>query len=458
MELEQIKGLIQKHAMGHSAFLTKAETAERYYRNQNDVLWKDKEKDSDETPLRNADNRISRNFHGLLVNQKAAYAFTASPLFDVGSKTANKRIAEVLGDSYGKICMELCINAANTAVGWLHYWEDDDGAFQYAVVDSKQIIPIFSTDLQRRLLAVLRVYSELDETDGEIYTVYEYWTDAVCQSYRCRSGADGLAGLSAYAMFRAPDGTPAAEASHTFGAVPFIPFFNNNLHTDDLQNVKPLIDVYDKVYSGFINDLEDVQELIFILSGYGGEDLNGFLQELKKYKVIKLDPDDDGKAGVDTLSIEIPIEARNSVLDATRRAIFEQGFGFDPQPESFGNQSGVALKFMYALLEMKAGLMQKEFEVGFARLVRAICSHERLSCGRIIQTWTRTSIRNDSEQADICQKSVGIVSRRTILRSHPLVEDVDAELKQLQKEADEALGDYAGGLDHQHTEPPEDDA
>ena len=107
------------------------------------------------------------------------------------------------------------------------------------------------------------------------------------------------------------------------------------------------------------------------MSGYGGEDLNGFLSDLKKYKTIKVDGDEGG--AVSTLNIEIPIEARNSVLDATRKAIFEQGQGFDPQPENFGNQSGEALKFMYSLLEMKTGLMETEFRLGFARLVRAIC-------------------------------------------------------------------------------------
>ena len=54
--------------------------------------------------------------------------------------------------------------------------------------------------------------------------------------------------------------------------MPFIPFPNNNTNTNDLKNIKPLIDVYDKVYSGFINDLDDIQELIFVLSGYGGTD------------------------------------------------------------------------------------------------------------------------------------------------------------------------------------------
>lgn len=224
--------------------------------------------------------------------------------------------------------------------------------------------------------------------------------------------------------------------SHDLNEVPFIPFFNNNIHTDDLQNIKPLIDVYDKVSSGFVNDLDDVQELIFVLTGYGGTDLNGFLQDLKKYKVIKIDGDEE-KSGVSTLSIEIPIEARNSVLEATRKAIFEQGQGFDPQPESFGNQSGEALKFMYSLLEMKTGLMETEFKLGFSRLIRAICKYLNIPCEVIIQTWTRTCIKNDTEQAQICKDSVGIVSKKTILKNHPLVEDADAELKQLEKEEQE---------------------
>lgn len=209
------------------------------------------------------------------------------------------------------------------------------------------------------------------------------------------------------------------------------------MHTDDLKNIKPLIDVYDKVFSGFIDDLDDVQELIFVLSGYGGTELNGFLQDLKKYKAISLDADADGNPGVSTLSIEIPIEARNSVLEATRKAIFEQGQGFDPQPENFGNQSGVALKFMYSLLEMKTGLMETEFRLGFSRLVRAICKSKGIQCGTIIQTWTRTCIKNDTEQAQICKDSVGIVSKKTILKNHPFVEYADTELKQLEKEEKE---------------------
>ncbi|MFR2692021.1 MAG: phage portal protein [Enterocloster bolteae] len=55
------------------------------------------------------------------------------------------------------------------------------------------------------------------------------------------------------------------------------------------------------------------------------------------------------------------------MLATTRKRIFEQGQGIDPDPQNFGNSSGVALGFLYSLLELKAGLMETEFKIGFGR-------------------------------------------------------------------------------------------
>lgn len=431
-----MKELLSQYMPGHAIYMVKCDIADRYYRNQSDVLYGPKKEDEEGHPLRNADNRIPRNFQGLIVNQKAAYAFTTPPTFDVGNSKANTEILNALGDEYRKECMELCVNAANAGVAWIHYWTNELNEFEWAVIDSKQIVPIWNKSAKQKLIGALRVYTQIDEADGKNYTIYEYWNKEECQVYRRLQSDLNYDNLTDYAIFENPTtGELVSEYSHGMEEIPFIPFFNNNIKSSDLDNIKPLIDVYDKVFSGFINDLEDVQELIFVLSGYGGTDLNGFLQDLKKYKVIKMDSDEG--AGVSTLNIEIPIEARNSVLDATRKAIFEQGQGFDPRPENFGNQSGEALKFMYSLLEMKTGLMETEFQLGFAKLVRAICNFKNIKCDNIVQTWTRTCIKNEQEQAAICKDSVGIISQKTILKNHPFVEDVEAELKQLKKENEE---------------------
>jgi SPP1 family phage portal protein len=226
--------------------------------------------------------------------------------------------------------------------------------------------------------------------------------------------------------------------THNWGRVPFIPFFNKDTEEGDLDKIKSLIDTYDKVYSGFVNDLEDIQEIIFILSGYGGTDLKEFLQDLKKYKTVKLDSDSDSP-GLSTLTIDIPVEAREKLLSMTRKEIFEQGQGIDPQPENYGNASGEALKFMYSLLELKAGLMETEFRVGFEEFVTVICGHLGFNTEDILQTWTRNAIRSESEIATMCAQSTGILSQKTIVRNHPFVDDAEAELKQIAKEKEEAL-------------------
>lgn len=437
MELEAAKKLITKYEGLHADFLAKANIAMRYYLGNNDIMHR-KPKDKCDEPLRNADNRIAFNFHGLLVDQKASYLFTAPPIFDTKDDTLNEIVAATLGDGYAKKCKDLCVDASNAGVGWLHYWIDDKKGFSYAVVPSAQIYPVYSLRLEKELEAVLRTYRMVDGSGME-WQIYELWNDTECQAYRQRADI-----FQPYDIFTYVDFNGLAQPSNTFrhnlGAVPFIPFPNNNVYTSDLDKIKGLVDSYDKTYSGFVDDLEDIQQVIFILTNYGGADLKQFLSDLKYYKAIQTESNGvDDRSGVSTLTIEIPVEARDKLLDITRKAIFDMGQGIDPQQQGFDNTSGEAMKFLYSLLELKAGLMETEFRQGFGELVRAISRHySGKEPEQIIQTWTRTSIRNDAELVDMCSKSVGVISNKTILKNHPFVENAEDEEKELAAEKEQA--------------------
>lgn len=448
MNLEVAKKIISNYISGHSDFVLKALLAERYYKVKNDILL-DKNicHDEIENPLRSADNRVPFSFYNLLVNQKASYIFTYPPLFDTKDKQLNATIVNTLGDSYSKKCKDLCVNASNAGIAWLHYWHDMENGFSYAVVPSEQIIPIWSKKLDKKLIAVLRYYQDFDD-DGISWTIYEYWTDTQCQTFRKRNGEEFTItkDLMDYSMFCSSEtvNDQANIYTHDFGDVLFIPFPNNNLKTSDLDNVKKLIDSYDKTYSGFVNDLEDIQQVIFVLTNYGGvmeqgeKGIYDFLKKLKKYKTIPMDSAGTGDtSGLSTLTIEIPVEAREKLLEITRQAIFSMGQGVDPQQQSFDNTSGEAMKFLYSLLELKAGLMETEFRLGFGKLIRAICKYHGKDVSNIIQTWTRNAIRSESELVDICSKSKGVISNRTIIKNHPLVDDLEQEEKQIKKEQEE---------------------
>lgn len=436
MELEAAKKLIEKYEGIDAVRLKKAEVALRYYLGDNDIMYR-KPKDKCEEPLRNADNRIAFNFHSLLVDQKASYMFTAPPLFDAKDDTLNEIIAATLGDGYAKKCKDLCVDASNAGVGWLHYWIDEKKGFCYGVIPSMQVRPVYSLRLEKELEAVLRTYRMVDD-NGDEWQIYEIWNDKECQAYRKRAEMFQPFDMFSYVNL---DGMaePTNTFRHDFGAVPFIPFPNNNVCTGDLDKIKNLIDSYDKTYSGFVDDLEDIQQVVFVLTNYGGTDLKQFLSDLKYYKTIQVESaGSDDKSGVSTLTIDIPVEARDKLLDITRKAIFDMGQGIDPQQQGFDNTSGEAMKFLYSLLELKAGLMETEFRAGFGELVRAIGRYYGKEPEQIVQTWTRTSIRNDAELVDMCQKSIGVISTKTILKNHPFVENTEDEEKELAAEKEKA--------------------
>lgn len=449
MDIEVIKKLIRKYQAGHTDFVRQIAKARAYYRNETDIMFPPlkEEREKKEKPLRNADNRIPFNFHGLLVNQKASYMFTAPPLFDLGEKKANKDLVKFLGDKYPKLCKDLCIEASNCTVGWLHVWCDKKSTWKYAIVPAEQVIPVWSDSLEKELLGVFRSYQNIDDDTGDTYIIYEYWNETECAAYRLKTG-DELDQLLPYQMFMVDP--MLCEYTDTYqhgvGEVPFFPFFNNNIDTDDLKNIKPLIDVYCKVFSGFVNDLEDIQEVIFVLTNYGGTDLGQFLRDLKDYKAIQIESDGDGDhSGVSTLTIELPVEAREKLLEITRKCIFEQGMGIDPDPQNFGNSSGVALQFLYSLLEQKAGLQETEFKLAFGSFIRCVCRLQGIPIkdDTIVQTWTRTSVKNDQELSQIASQSKGIVSDETIVAHHSWVEDPEKEMELLKEQEENGMSEIS---------------
>lgn len=450
MDLNQIKSILKPLVEKQGKKNKKIEVAEQYYQNINDietVIDPAKLADTAENPLRAADNRVSHNWHQLLLDQKAGYGFTVPPIFDVDDKELNRQIVQILGDAYPKKAKRLCVNAGNAGIAWLHVWVDDAGLFRYAPVDSKQCIPIYEDSLDERLKGFVRNYGMTDDK-GEQWVVYEYWDEKEVIRTRTKGKVDDIQLFQSFNLVD-PDTKQVKDTServpHSFAEaklVPFIPFANNEFHTSDLDKVKKHIDVYDKVFSGFVNDLDDIQQLVLVVTNYGGANPDEFRNNLKRYKMIKVEQKQGQTgSGVDTLAIEIPIEARGKLLEMTREQIFVSGQGVNPIKELGASSSGVAIKQLYSLLELKMGMLETEFRIGFAQLLRFILFYLKVpdaDTRTIKQTWTRTSINNDLEQAEIVSKVMTATSQENIAKSNPIVEDWEAELKALAKEKEES--------------------
>lgn len=451
LTIKQIKRIIQNDIDRRNKILEE----KRYYNNDNDIRKKGLIP-GEVDPLRNADNRISNGFHGDITDEKIAYMFTYAILFDLGDRELNKKVKEVLGDEFEYQCANLGINATNNKVAFLHYWIDN-GKFEFATVETEECIPIYDKTLKKNLIGMCRYYEDYEEDivtgRTKYYVWFEYWDKSHCEKYKFRGKLDQT-GLTHLPQFDLCFG-------HKFEKVPFIEFRNNKRMTSDLHRYKDLIDIYDKVLSGYANDLEDIQQLIYIIENYGGEDLKEFLSDLKRYKTVKTETDVNGTSGgLKTLSIEIPVEARNSLLEILEKRIYKSAQSLEQyNAESFGNASGTALKFFYRKLELKSGLTEIQFRRGFNELIRAILQFLNHKQQVVInQTWTRNMISNDQETAQIAAESKDIISDETILRNHPWVENPEEEIKRLKqqkeynaKKQQEIFGN-SGGFEDNHQE------
>ena len=442
-----LQKLLDATEEAHSRFIKAAETGQRYYDNVSSIcgtgaaaIYEVNQylKKLGKNPLKSADNRIPTNWHRIITDQKTGYLFTYPPQFDAkGSTDLDKTITDTLGQDYSKVIKQLCIDATNCGIGWLAYWYNMGEAFSYWYVDPKQIrVVLDPSSVKPRIKYLVRSWCTTDENKKTVQH-HEVWTEHDVAYYVSQE-----------------HGTPQLDLSmgnqgvmtHSYGRIPFIPFRNNAEGKGDLLMYKQLVDALDKLVSGFANDIDDMQEIIWVIKNYAGElqesdyDKDGnevtreidLLQKLKAKKIINV----DGDGGVDTLRGEIPYEARQAFLTILKDQLYISAMAVNPFPDAVGQASGVYIDFLYSLLELKSGLMETEFRTALDELVQAVLIYKGMAAQPVEQIWTRNKPRNDTEIVTmISQTPSEVLSDETKTKAHPLTEDWQEERKRIEAEA-----------------------
>lgn len=463
MNIEAARKIIEDNVSRQSEFFNNAQKGFKYYENQDDITYTGaaaidevnaylKKKGSD--PLHSADNRISINRHKIAVDQKIGYMFTDPPQFDVIQGQSDdetlKKVNLVIGENWSKVIKQLGIDASNTGRGWLHYWYDkkQPSPFEYWYINPLQIVPVYDNRTAKKKLRYLIRYYQFYDDQGNGKIRYELWDEKEV-AYLERANTAG-------ANIELETVPPEAlnPVPHTYGRIPFIEFQNNARATSDLILYKPIIDAMDKLISGFANDNDDIQEIIYILSGYNGDastadydadgqDIHkdiGLLQKLKTEKLVRVDKNkitgEDG--GIDALRNEIPYAARSAFFEILDKQFWVAAMAVNPSTDNAGNQSGTYIDFLYGLLEHKAGLMETEFRTAINELLKAVLTYLDVKDMRFNQTWKRTKPQNNVETSGIIAQTPNtVMSDETKTKVHPLVEDWQAERKQIDKEQTE---------------------
>ena len=401
-----------------------------------------------------SNNKLVHAYHKLLVEQKASYVAGKPITVECEDEDQQEATTEALGVKLHDTINDWIIGTSNKGVEWLHAYVKEDGEFGYIVIDAREVIPIWETQYEEQLISLVRYYNITTVDDkGEEEEVFrvEWWTSEDVTFFIQKNSTDlnGQGTVTTYEfdtsievnprphMFVANDGVVIGDKS--WGRVPFIPLYNNSKHVTDLQPIKALIDDYDLITSDFSNTITDIQDVIWELIGYGGTKKAEFVQDVKTYKVIMLNPGEG--SGARPITIEFPFQGRDSHLDRVDDDIFVFGMGVDTKTDKFGNSaSGVALEFLYSLLDLKANSLIRKLMVSLEELSWFVTEYLDFSGGgkydykALSYTINKTMIMNEAEQIASVEKSFGVISRKTSISNHPWVEDLNAEEQRIAEE------------------------
>lgn len=424
-------------------------TGERYYQVDNDILSrKITHKDSRGNVIEEsykANNKLAHGKYKNQVDEKIAYLLSKPVTFKADTSDNNSRYIERLKDLLGKNFQYqlslLGYEASNKGIAWLHAYIDRNGQLKTLVIPSEQCIPLWKDRTHTELDTLIRVYrtSVWEYDQRKTVTNVEVWTADSVTYYRLQGQM-----LIVDADKMTDNGGPVAHYKagnlwKTWGKVPFIAFKNNRIEKPDIKFVKSLIDGYDLGRSEAANYVEEVKNLIYVLKGYGGENVSEFMRTLNDDRAIVIDDPEEG--GVDTLTPQMDITALREHYEQLKRDIVECGQSVNKDPDKFGNApSGVSLRFMYSDLDLKCNLMETEFKYGFEQLLYFVDTYLSLTGQGNFEkievdiVFNRDMAINESEMIQNCNNSKGTVSDETILAHHPYVSDIEEEKKRLNEQ------------------------
>lgn len=503
MESRLIKELITQFNM--SDIKKKMLEGERYFRNQNDILKKDLKSykiydqktgnNITKTNENKSDEHLPHSFYSKQVNQKKAYV-CGKPITitynaptnknkNNTTKNAEKKITNmiwnVLGANFEKLIKNRVKEASNKGRAWLHP-NYRNGKLVFEKYASEECIPIYDNETQTYLIGFIHFYTiqDLIGKKPEDRTYVEYWDKQEVKYYIETKVGDTTIFLEDVTRPRpechwyreiydnALNNLKKIE-KHSWGRIPFIEIENNEEKTTDLEPIKPLIDAYDLINSGFVNTIEDLKEIIWLINGYGAEDLLALIENLKVNGIARTN-DTTGK--IDAKLLDIPYEARQALLKGLKELIYEFGRAVDTSNKDLIGQapSGVSLEFLYTDLDMKADDCIGGLTSAIHEILWYVLQDLKMQ-GKIPQEinefdfkieFNKSRIFNETEKINTLSNDT-VMSIKSKLEKHPYVDDVDTELQRLKEEKEENMKmqsqifNTSGGFNDNHNHNKDDD-
>lgn len=424
-------------------------TSYEYYNNRQEILYKKRlgigeVKGTREVIENLPNNKIMRNQYAVLVDQKKNYLLTRPIGVSSENKSYQEKLQEELFDfKFHKLIKSVGRDSLLANMGYIYPYIDKEGNFKLMKFDPLEIIPIWEDKLHTWLQGFIRFYKTVDYEDHET-AIVEYYQMWGIDRYEEVNGELVLREQEPYFMI--------GDEVGNWGRIPLIYFRMDEQEQPLLNRVKALQDAINSILSRFMDSMdEDSRNTILVLKNIGGhneQDLKRIRREINRSGIIAFSSNPQtGNADVSTLSVDIDITNYETVLEILIRSLIEVGRGVDTNSELFQKAvNQMTIQSLYTNIDLDANEMETEYKVSLDILLYFYNYYKGYDHQDVKFTFDRNILINETATIENAQRSIGVISNRTIMRNHPWVLDIAEEEKQVVKEMKEE-SDYDGVLE-----------
>lgn len=435
--------------------------AQRYYENDPDI--KEKKRTVIGKDLENnavlkeskvlSNNKLQHNFMKKLTRQKIGYmlgkpfTLTAVHEDDADAAAFFKAMEDYLDMPFFKFVKNVGRDSIVKGIGWVQVYYNEAGHLKMRRCAPEEIIPLWADADHTILDAVIRHYKVEQYKGGNKKTIeyVEYYThEGVYYYVKDDTGhlvmnPDIEVNPGTHFYVKPEDAETEEPMGINWAQIPFIPFKYDPDEQSLLSRIKSLIDDYDKKTSSISDAIDDHPNAVTVVKNYDGASKEEFVQNKNEYRTIFVQGDGDAK------SMETPLNVGDldKHIERLRQDIYEFGQGVNTADKDIRDTSGVALRFIYADLDMDCVDWGGEVKWSLMKLFWFIQQDIVSKTGKDYTkvkydiVFNTDVIINESETVLNCMNSVGLVSGRTIAANHPWTLDADKEMEALKKETEQ---------------------
>lgn len=372
-----------------------------YYRGEQSV-------DKGETVRGRPDNRLRAPFPRYITEVHTGYFLGLPPTVAYGG-AAGARYAALsreldLPHLYFDLGRDLSICGAGFALVWA-----ERGGVKVCRCDPCDCFAIRSGDAGAPLLAAVRLFaSGRGGTRGVLYT------------------AERLVPF----VWDGTGVTLGAAEENLLHTIPLLPFSNNCQGVGDFAMVTGLVDAYNVLLSGALDDMQSVANAFLALYGMQGTTQRD-IEQANRSRILSLSEGGRAEFVVKNLNHE----ALGQLEVNLRRSILQLSMTPDLCDEHFaGNSSGVALQYKLWGIEQVRAAKERTFTDGLRALLAVLTEGERL-LGRSVDltggevTFYKNLPQDNAALAETLLSLSPLLSQQTILENLPWVADAQEELR-----------------------------